>query len=159
MKTCLKTALFIGLLAVMTACSAQKRAERHLRRAVALCPELVQMTAHPIDTVLTVPGWYDCTLIPMREMEQGATVYSATDHGTVVVKMRNDSTIRVAFIAAPQKLHYRDTLHFSQITLPKAEAEPKSGGSVWRGIGLVLLGCVVGIIGLLLIALKVKIQD
>ena len=65
MKTLLKTLLLCAALAVMSGCSAQRRAERHVRKAVALCPELVQAKAHPIDTALTVPAWADCTTLPL----------------------------------------------------------------------------------------------
>lgn len=65
MKTSLKIFLLAVALIVMNGCSAQRRAERLVRRAVALCPELVQVKAHPIDTVLTAPGFADMARVPL----------------------------------------------------------------------------------------------
>lgn len=160
MKTSLKIFLLAAALSVMTACSAQRRAERHMRKAVALCPELVQLKAHPIDTVLTVGPWADCTVVGMGDLTAGETHYTSTPHGTIVVSIRKaDSTLRVGFIAAPQRIRYRDTIRYSQVTLseaPEAEPEPTR---VWRGVGLVLLGIVAGFVILIIIALKVKIVE
>lgn len=114
----------------MTACSAQKRAERHIRKAVAECPELVQVKAHPIDTLLTVPAFADCATLPLAAVLQYDTLYAATDHGTVVVSLRqSDSALRVGFVAAPREVRYRDTLRYAQVVLPKAEPKASSKGS------------------------------
>lgn len=160
MKTSLKIFLLAAALSVMSGCSAQKRAERHVRKAVSLCPELVQVKAHPIDTVLTVGPWADCTVVGMGDLTAGETHYTATPHGTIVVSLRKaDSTLRVGFIAAPQRIRYRDTIRYSQVALTEApEAEPEPDG-VWRGAGLVLLGIVAGFVILFVIALKVKIVE
>lgn len=160
MKTSLKIFLLAAALIVMTACSAHRRAERHMRKAVSLCPELVQTKAHPIDTVLTVGPWADCTVVGMGDLTAGKTLYTATPHGTIIVSLRKaDSTLRVGFIAAPQRIRYQDTIRYSQVTLPDTpEPEPKPT-RVWRGVGLVLLGIVAGFVILIVIALKVKIVD
>lgn len=160
MKTSLKIILLAAALIVMTGCSAQKRAERHVRKAVSLCPELVQVKAHPIDTVLTVGPWADCTVVPMGDLVAGETLYTATPHGTIVVSLRKaDSTLRVGFIAAPQRIRYQDTVSLSQVVVPiDADAEADAT-SVWRGAGLVLLGIVAGFVILIVIALKVKIVE
>ena len=160
MKTSLKIFLLAAALIVMTGCSAQKRAERHMRRAVALCPEMVQVKAHTIDTVLTVGPWANCTVVGMGDLTAVETLYTATPHGTIVVSLRKaDSTLRVGFIAAPQRIRYQDTIRYSHVTLSEApEAEPKPT-RVWRGVGLVLLGIVAGFVILIVIALKVKIVD
>ena len=160
MKTSLKIFLLAAALIMMSGCSAQRRAERHMRKAVSLCPELVQLKAHPIDTVLTVGPWADCTVVAMGDLVAGETHYTDTPHGTIVVSLRKaDSTLRVGFIAAPQRIRYRDTIRYGQVTLidaPEAEPEPTR---VWRGVGLVLLGIVAGFVILILIALKVKIVE
>ena len=155
MKTSLKIFLLAAALIVMTGCSAQKRAERHMRRAVALCPEMVQVKAHTIDTVLTVGPWADCTVVGMGDLTAGETLYTATPHGTIVVSLRKaDSTLRVGFIAAPQRIRYHDTIRYSQVALTEApEAEPYR---VRCGVGLVLLGIVAGFVIPSVIALKVK---
>lgn len=113
------------LVLIVAGCSAQKRAERHMRKAVALCPELVQLKAHPIDTVLTVPGFADVTTVPMEAVLQYDTIYAATDHGTVVVSLsQSDSSLRVGFVAVPQKLNYHDTVRLAQVAF-----ETKTGES------------------------------
>jgi hypothetical protein len=159
MKTSLKIFLLAVALAVMPACSAQKRAERHLRKAVALCPELVQVKAHPIDTVLTAPGYADCALFPMSEVLKKTTIYAPTDHGTVIVKLLpDDSTLRVGFVAAPIPVHYQDTISYAQVVAPEG-IEKYSGGNAWIWIGCILLGIVIGFVALIWIALKVKIVE
>lgn len=158
MKTSLKIFLLAAVLIVMTGCSAQKRAERHIRKAVSLCPELVQLKARPIDTVLTAPGYADCAIVPLTDVLEGYTVYSPTDHGTVIVKLRPaDSTLRVGFVAAPIPVHYQDTISYAQVVAP--EAIDKAKGSAWMVIGCILLGIVIGIVALIWIALKVKVIE
>lgn len=158
MKTSLKIILLAAILCVITACSAQRRAERHVRKAVALCPELVQTKAHPIDTLLTVRPFVDCAVVPMPG--RGETLYANTDHGTIMVSLHHsDSALRIGFLSAPQRIRYQDTLRYSQVALADApEAEPKPT-RVWRGVGLVLLGIVSGFVILIVIAIKVKITD
>lgn len=130
----------------MPACSAQKRAEKHLRKAVALCPELVQMKAHTIDTVLTVEPWADCTAVSLARVLDGDTLYAATPHGTVVVSLRqSDSALRVGFVAAPLKLHYRDTLNYAQVTGPYFPVATSARGRFWRNAGWWILGGLAGL--------------
>ena len=134
----------IILAVVLTGCSAQKRAERHVRRAVALCPELVQMTARPIDTVLTAPGFADMAVVPFSKVLAGDTVYAATNHGTVVVSLRqSDSALRVGFVAAPQKIHFTDTFRYAQIVSKDPSEQQKRG--FWRGFAWCFLGICLGI--------------
>lgn len=124
MKASLKISVFLVALVVMSGCSAQKRAERHVRKAVALCPELVQTKARPIDTVLTVPGFADCTGVSLESILELDTIFEATNNGTFVISLNPaDSVLRVGFIAAPQKVHYRDTLSYAQVVMPKTIKE------------------------------------
>ena len=139
MKTSLKIFLLAVALIVMSGCSAQRRAERLVRRAVALCPELVQVKAHPIDTVLTAPGFADVTTVPMEAVLQYDTIYAATDHGTVVVSLSDtDSSLRVGFVAAPQKIRYKDQVEIAQVAIEPAP--PEKGRAFWSHFALVLLG-------------------
>ena len=158
MKTSLKIILLAAALSVMTACSAQRRAERHIRKAVALCPELAQVKARPIDTVLTAPGYADCTTVPLMEVLQGKTVYAPTGHGTAVVKLRPDSTLKVGFVAAPMPIRYKDTINYAQVVVP-VNMEKAAGGSTWTWIGCILFGIVIGFVALIWIALKAKIHE
>lgn len=132
------------LVLILTGCSAQKRAERHMRKAVALCPELVQLKAHPIDTVLTVPGFADVTTVPMGAVLHYDTIYAATDHGTVVVSLsQSDSSLRVGFVAVPQRIRYLDTVQLQQVVV---EEKPKTASNrgLWEGVAVLLLGFVIG---------------
>ena len=107
--------------------------------------------------MLTVGPWTDCTLTPMPRT--GETVYASTVHGTVVVSLGPaDSVLRVGFVATPQQVHYRDTLRYSQVVYEPAKKE-SAAVKAWRGIGLTLLGCVAGIVALLIIALKTKVVE
>lgn len=143
MKTSLKILILTVALATMTACSAQRRAERLIRRAVALCPELVQVKAHQIDTVLTTPVWADCAQVPLPKVLQGDTVFAATDHGTVLVSLcQSDSTLRVGFVAAPQQIRYHDTVELPQVNIEPAA--PKHGGGFWSHFAIWLIGVFIG---------------
>lgn len=143
MKTSLKIFLLAAALIVMNGCSAQRRAERLVRRAVALCPELVQVKAHPIDTVLTAPGFADMARVPLPRVLAGDTLYAATDHGTVVVSLSDtDSSLRVGFVAAPQKIRYKDQVEIAQVAI---EPTPQARGKAfWSHFALVLLGTGIG---------------
>ena len=143
MKTALKTAILIVALATMTACSAQRRAEKHMRKAVALCPTLVQTKARSIDAVLTAPGFADVAVLPLSDLMRGDTLYAATDHGTVVVSQcRSDSTLRAGFVAAPREIHYQDTVHYAQVVVEATRPKPKD--TAGRHLGWVVLGMCAG---------------
>lgn len=145
MKTGFKILILTIALGVMASCSAQKRAERHIRKAVSLCPDLVQVKARPFDTVLTAPGFADMAAFPLASLTNGDTLYAATDHGTVVVSLRQpDSALRVGFVAAPQEIHYQDTIRYSQVHIdPKPVA--KEGTRFWSGFFIWIFGVGVGI--------------
>lgn len=140
MKTSIKILSLAVSLVVMDGCSAQKRAQRQVRRAVEKCPELVQVKAHLIDTVLTVPAFADVTTIPWDLVATGDTIYAATPNGTVVVSLsRSDSSLRVGFVAAPQRLYYQDTIHYAQVVVnPKSQTVIT--GRSWKGFSFFLLG-------------------
>ena len=145
MKTSTKIFLLAVALIVMNGCSAQKRAERHVRKAVALFPELVQLKAHPIDTVLTVPGFADVTTVPMEAVLHYDTIYAATDHGTVVVSLsQSDSSLRVGFVAVPQKLNYHDTVRLAQVAFETKTGE-SHGTRFWPGFLIWIFGIGVGL--------------
>lgn len=156
MKTSLKIFLLAAAIVMMSGCSAQKRAERHMRKAVALCPELVQLKAHTIDTTLTAPGFADCAVVPLPNA--GETIYTSTDHGTVMVSRHNtDSALRVAFVAAPQKVRYTDSFSYSQVAMP--DNEPRQSESVWKWVFCITVGVLIGMVLLLIISLKAKIYE
>lgn len=140
MKPTLKITLLALALAMFTGCSAQRRAERLVRRAVNLCPELVQMKAHPIDTVLTAPAFADKVAIPLSKVLTTDTLYAATDHGTFVVSVsQSDSSLSVGFVAAPQRVHYQDTVRYSQVVTPDAVQESRAVRA-WRNFAWWLAG-------------------
>lgn len=155
MKTSLKIALLCAALAMMTACSAQKRAERRVRRAVMECPELVQLKAYVIDTTIAAPAFADCATFAMGDVATFDTLYAATPHGTVVVSLQPDSTLRVGFVGAPRYVHYQDTVRYAQVVVnPTTTVKPK--GRFWNGVFLWLFG--VGIGGTLAIYLLHRIR-
>ena len=128
MKTNLKILLLAAVLVVMTACSAEKRAARRVRRAVAECPGLVQVKAHPIEGTVTAPAFADAATLPLAAVLQHDTLYAATQHGTVVVSLRqSDSALRVGFVAAPREIRYQDTVRYAQVEiLPDGHAHEAS---------------------------------
>jgi len=149
MKTPLKIILLAAaIIIVMNGCSAQKRAERRVRRAVVECPELVQLKAHPIEGTVTAPAFADMAHVPLAPVLRRDTIYAATTHGTVIVSLdRPDSTLRVGFVAAPREMHYHDTVSFAQVVLPPSDQQPKplhvlNSISLWLcGIGLGMALC------------------
>lgn len=145
MKTSLKIFLLAAVLGVMTACSAQRRAERQVRKAVALCPELVQVKAHPVDTVLTVHGFTDAVTVQLTDIMRPDTIYRAAEHGTFVVSRNiSNGEVRIGYIAMPQKLRYCDTLHYRQVVLPPQFAQKAKGG-FWSHFALILNGIGIGV--------------
>lgn len=144
MKTSIKILVLAVALVVMNGCNAQKRAQRQVRRAVEKCPELVQVKAHLIDTFFTAPAFADVTKIPLSEVLSLDTIYAATPHGTVVVSLRqSDSALRVGFVAAPQQIHYRDTITYSQVVLP-SEAPKAARFRLWPYLLVFASGLVSG---------------
>lgn len=126
-------------------CSAKKRAQRKIQRAVYECPELVQVKAHPIDTVITAPSFADVAVIPMQQILTGDTIYAATPHGTVVVSLcQSDSALRAGFVAAPQEIRYRDTLHYPQVVIPE-QWPTEERKIIWWPLVTWLLGIAVGV--------------
>ena len=149
MKPTLKIALLALALVMFTGCSAQRRAERLVRRAVNLCPALVQMKAYHVDTVLTAPAFADKVAMPLSKVLTTDTLYAATDHGTFVVSVsQSDSSLSVGFVAAPQRIHFQDTVRYSQVVTPDAVQESRAVRA-WRnfawwlaGFGISLALCV-----------------
>ncbi|MBR3711113.1 MAG: hypothetical protein IKM99_09170 [Bacteroidales bacterium] len=126
MKTSIKTFIIVFAMAMLPACSVQKRADRHIRRAVELCPDLVQMKAHPIDTFLSVPGYTDIARVPIDKVFEDDAIFVGTEHGMITLSMdKTDSTLTVAFSAAPSEIRYRDTVNYSQVVLAKEQKQAK----------------------------------
>ena len=118
MKNTVKIFLFSLVLVLMNGCCSQKCAERRIRRMVERYPELVQLKQRTIDTFLTVPGYTDCTIIPMSAIASGETVCEATDHGTFTVTVNHaDSTVSIGFVADTQLVRYQDTVNYRQIVI------------------------------------------
>ena len=134
------------LVLILTGCSAQRRAERHVRRALELCPTLAQTKARPIDTTLLAPAFADMVRVPLPEALSGETIYAATEHGTVVVSLRqSDSALRVGFVAAPQPVRYRDTIRWRELDPAKLQPEKADGGNhFWRDLALWIIGIGMG---------------
>lgn len=156
MKPTLKIALLALALAMFAGCSAQRRAERMVRRAVNLCPELVQRQAHPIDIDITAPGWVDHAKFPMANLRRGDTILAATPHGTFAVSMNGaDSSLSVGFVAAPTQIHYRDTIHYSQVNITGESPEVRRARN-WTAFLLWLAGIGVGAVLILLLTRRNK---
>lgn len=144
MRTSTKIILLALAIAVLPACSAQKMAERHIRRAVELCPDLVQKTAYQIDAVLGVPGYTDIARVPVSEAFGPDSFFIETEHGTFTMDFNeNDSTFEIGFTADPTEVHYQDTIQHTQVVVPEEPANRKERSL--KGIAVLLFGIVVGI--------------
>ena len=118
MRTTVKILLFCVLI---SGCCSQKRAERKLERLVKEYPELLELKARPFEALITVPGYTDLAIMPMRTIANGGTMREETEHGTIVVSMNlEDSTLCVGFVADTQIVCYQDTLRYRQaIVVPE----------------------------------------
>lgn len=116
MKRLLKLFVLAMTLVVTASCSAQYRAQKHIRRAVELCPELVQKKAVLIDTAMCVPGYTDTGLIPLSKLLESDTVYYGTEHGAITASLnKQDSIITIYYTADPIVVQYHDTVYCEQV--------------------------------------------
>ncbi len=138
--------IVIGAVAMAVAtvsCSAQYRAQRHIRRAMELCPELVQMKAYPIDAFLSVPGYTDIARVPMSEVLGSDSFSIETDHGTFNMGFNeSDSTFEIGFTADPTEVHYQDTINHNQVVIQPVEDE---GVGFWNGVAIWIFGIGLGV--------------
>lgn len=119
-----RTLAIVVLCLAMAGCSAQKRAEKHLRRAVELCPEWVQPQAHPIDTVFTLASPPDSCLLPIAPLMNGHTVTVSGQNGTFTA---HADTAAIAIAYRPDTLSYRytDTVWLPQVAVAETETPAK----------------------------------
>lgn len=148
----------------MASCSSQKRAQRHIRRAVELCPELAQLTARPIDVFLGVPVFTDSAIVPLMDILDGDTLTVKTDHGTITLSANSaDSTLSASFTSDESEIHYQDTVQYRQIDFSKSEQKPSTTQST--GVGRDILLWIIGVgFGMVLVVwirseIKNRIRD
>ena len=137
-----RTLAIVVLCLAMAGCSAQKRAEKHLRRAVELCPELTQMTARPIDTVFTLASPPDSCLLPIAPLIGGHTITINGQNGTFTA---HADTSAIAISYRPDTILYRytDTVWLPQVTVTETAPPAKRQGA-WRTACLAAFGVVLG---------------
>ena len=112
-------------------------AERKIRRAVELCPQLEIKRAHLIDTFLVAPAFTDHAEVHIGALLTCDTVVARTDHGQVVLVLdKNDGILHVDYAADEQTIHYNDTISYSQVVMP----DTKQKGSFWSGLLLWIIG-------------------
>lgn len=116
----LRAIAIVALCLAMAGCSVQRRAERHLRRAVELCPELVQAKAHPIDTVLALAPPPDGCLLPIAALHQADTIAVRAQNGTFTAHA-DSAAITVTY--RPDTLSYR---YADTVWLPQVVVEPQA---------------------------------
>ena len=114
----------LALCLAMAGCSAQRRAERHLRRAVELCPELAQMTARPIDTVFTLASPPDSCLLPIAPLIGGHTITINGQNGTFTAHA-DTSAIAVAYRPDTLSYRYTDTVWLPQVVVTETAPPAK----------------------------------
>lgn len=143
MKRLLKIFVLAMTLVVTASCSAQYRAQRHMRRAIELCPGLVLKQSHMVDTFLPVPSFTDHAEMPFGAVLLGDTVTANTDHGKVTVIVdREEGLLHMDFSVDEQQIHYSDTVEYSQVVVQ----EDKTGGNnFWSVFSGWLVGAAIGI--------------
>ena len=119
-----RTLAIVVLCLAMAGCSAHRRAERHLRRAVELCPELAQMTARPIDTVFTLASPPDSCLLPIAPLIGGHTITVSGQNGTFTAHA-DSVTIAVAYRPDTLSYRYTDTVWLPQVAVAETETPAK----------------------------------
>lgn len=119
-----RTLATVALCLAMAGCSAQRRAERHLRRAVELCPEWVQPQARPIDTVFTLASPPDSCLLPIAPLMNGHTVTVSGQNGTFTAHA-DTSAIAVAYRPDTLSYRYTDTVWLPQVAVTETETPAK----------------------------------
>lgn len=143
MKLSLKLFLLAVAIIVMNGCSTQQRAERRVRRAVELCPELVQVKAHHIDTDITVPAFTDRVSVPFGLLLAGDSVTAKTDNGSVTAKIDKETgMLDVTYDANETSVHYSDSVSYSQVVI--REKKPDSAG-FWSAFSAWIVGAAIGL--------------
>ena len=142
-----RTLAIVVLCLAMAGCSAQKRAEKHLRRAVELCPELAQMTARPIDTVLTLASPPDSCLLPIAPLIGGHTITVSGQNGTFTAHA-DSVTIAVAYRPDTLSYRYTDTVWLPQVAIAETAppAKRKTHWGAWAFLAVVAAALLRGII-------------
>ena len=126
----------------LAGCSAQRRAERKVRRAVELCPELVQLKAHPIDTVFTLAALPDSCRVPIVALRQDAPLAIRAAHG-IFTAHADTAEISIAYFPDTLSYRYTDTVWLPQVTVTETETPAKRQGA-WRTACLAAFGVVLG---------------
>lgn len=142
-----RTLAIVVLCLAMAGCSAQKRAEKHLRRAVELCPELTQMTARPIDTVFTLASPPDSCLLPIAPLMNGHTITIDGQNGTFTAHA-DTSAIAIAYRPDTLSYRYTDTVWLPQVVVaePETPAKPEIHWGAWAFWAVLVAALLRGII-------------
>lgn len=120
----LRAIAIVALCLAMAGCSAQRRAQRKVRRAVELCPELVQMKAHHIDTVLTLASLPDGCRLPIAALHQADTLTIRASHGTFTAHA-DTAEISVAYFPDTLSYRYADTVWLPQVVVEPQAKHPE----------------------------------
>ena len=125
-----RTLAIVVLCLALAGCSAQRRAERKVRRAVELCPELVQLKAHPIDTVFTLAALPDSCRVPIVALRQDAPLAIRVAHGTFTAHA-DTAEISIAYFPDTLSYRYTDTVWLPQVVV--AEPAPPAKRKIHWG--------------------------
>jgi len=130
MKNLLKTAIVFSILLVTVSCSTQRMAERKIRRALELCPQLEIKRAYLIDTFLAVPAFTEHVEVPIATVLRGDTVVAQTEHGQIVVVLdKEDGTLHIDYSIDEQPFHYTDSISYSEVVVTE---EKRTGEKFWN---------------------------
>ena len=135
MKRYVKTILFFILLVLLSGCSSTKCAERRIQRIVKKHPELIEVKLRTLDTLLTVKGFKDQTVVPMSAIIKGETLYETTEHGVFTIHVENGESLCIDFAADSQLVRFQDTMKYRQVVVGVDSGGKNSSGiSFWHRI-------------------------
>lgn len=142
-KKLFRIAVVLSVILVCVSCSAQRRAQRHIHRAIELCPELVQKEVRLIDTTLTAPSFSDRADVPFGAVLAYDSVAVRTEHGRVMIALdKKGGVLRVEYSGDEQQIRYQDTISYSQVVVQEKKSD---GSGFWSAFSAWIVGAAIGL--------------
>ena len=136
------------LLTLLSACSASRR----VQRIVAKHPELLEVQAHTIDTLISVPVITDSIRVPIAVLLTVDTVTIPAEHGTFTLSVQvmpahedqaPQPDLAITYQTDTTSIHYTDTIHYSQVVI---QEPPPAKNRRWLYLTIALAGMAVFLI-------------
>ena len=129
------------LLTLLSGCSASRR----VQRIVTKHPELLEVQAHAIDTLISVPVITDSIRVPIAVLLTADTVTIPAEHGTFTLSVQVTPThkdlspqpdLAITYQTDTTSIHYTDTIHYAQVVI---EQPPPTSGRRWLYLTISIL--------------------